>query len=146
MNVAGPVLPAMVYGMTFICCNYILTNLFIAVILENFEVAEKTKLKKQKLKECGEERQHFIEELAKRAETEWTNEMKDHNNTQVLVEGKAGKLKFNPATKQMTCIYNLTGETEVIDYAKLDGDTGYIQAAEDEERKALNGDGVQTKG
>jgi hypothetical protein len=146
MNVAGPVLPAMVYGMTFICCNYILTNLFIAVILENFEVAEKTKLKKQKLKECGEERQHFIEELAKRAETEWTTEMKDHNNTQVLVEGKAGKLKFNPATKQMTCTYNLTGETEVIDYAKLDGDTGYIQAAEDEERKALNGNGVQTKG
>ena len=49
MNVAGPVLPCLVYGMCFVSCNYILTNLFIAVILENFEMAEGVKKVKQEI-------------------------------------------------------------------------------------------------
>jgi hypothetical protein len=43
MNVAGPLFPVLVYGMCFISTNYVLMNLFIAVILENFEVAEEAK-------------------------------------------------------------------------------------------------------
>jgi len=142
MNVAGPVLPALVYGLTFICCNYILTNLFIAVILENFEVAEKVKLKKQKMKECQALKMQFSEEVAKRSESEWLSEMREYARERkvVLKNGKAGTLKFDENTKQMMVEYmnsevGLSRQSEVIDYAKIDE---YIEAAEEEQRKTIH--------
>lgn len=137
MNVAGPILPAMVYGLTFISCNYILTNLFIAVILENFEVAEKTKVKKQKMKEYQELKIQFMEEVTKRSEEEWVSEMREYGRERksAMKDGKAGKLKFDEGTKQMLLEYDLGHETEVIDYTKIDD---YIQAAEEAAQRAVD--------
>ena len=136
MNVAGPVLPAMIFGMIFICCNYILTNLFIAVILENFEIAEKTKLKKQKRDESIAERGKYMEELTKRKESDWIIEMKDHHDSTVIKDGKAGKLNWFPDRKIMGVKYDVTKEEELIDYDKV-GE--YIKAVEDEQRRILSG-------
>lgn len=68
MNVAGPVLPAMVFGMCFVSCNYILTNLFIAVILENFEMAEEVKKMKQDVADLELEVRAVEAEIVKKKE------------------------------------------------------------------------------
>ena len=47
MEVKSRLLPVIIFGFTFAFTNYILLSLFIAVILENFEVAEVEKMKKQ---------------------------------------------------------------------------------------------------
>eukprot|EP01050_Picozoa_sp_SAG11_P005114 SAG11_NODE_347_length_10420_cov_5.267997_2_plen_2091_part_00 len=47
MNQADFFFPVLVYAMCFVSTNYVLMNLFIAVILENFEIAEEAKKDKQ---------------------------------------------------------------------------------------------------
>jgi hypothetical protein len=75
MNVAGPLLPVMVFGMCFICCNYILTNLFIAVILENFEMAEEVKKMKQEVKDLELEVREVEARIADKEEEETNPEV-----------------------------------------------------------------------
>jgi hypothetical protein len=70
MNVAGPLLPVMVFGMCFVSCNYILTNLFIAVILENFEMAEEVKKIKQEIKDLELEVREVEATIAAKEEEE----------------------------------------------------------------------------
>lgn len=48
MEVKGGIIPALLFTANFSFCNFILLSLFIAVILENFEVAEAEKLELQK--------------------------------------------------------------------------------------------------
>ena len=116
MNVAGAFLPAMVFGLCFVCCNYILTNLFIAVILENFEIAEKTKKRKQQKMDALEKKEKVLEEIVNRADTEWQDEMKELNDAEVLTDGKFGKLQFDVGTKTMLIVADDGAPSQAVDY------------------------------
>jgi hypothetical protein len=50
MEVKGGIVPPLLFFANFSFCNFILLNLFIAVILENFEIAEAEKAALQKMK------------------------------------------------------------------------------------------------
>ena len=129
MNVAGAFLPAMVFGLCFVCCNYILTNLFIAVILENFEIAEKTKKRKQQKMDALEKKEKVLEEIVNRADTEWQDEMKELNDAEVLTDGKFGKLQFDVGTKTMLIVADDGAPSQAVDY---DGAGRLISAAAEE--------------
>ena len=101
MNVAGPVLPCFVYGMCFISCNYILTNLFIAVILENFEMAEEVKKIKQEIEEMKAQRKQFTKQI-ERKEAEQGCLANDSEVSQFLQKTANGRGKAtNPAVPDM---------------------------------------------
>lgn len=51
MNVANPFGSFLFFALSFVVSNYILLNLFVAVILENFEMAEEEKIQQQAVKE-----------------------------------------------------------------------------------------------
>jgi hypothetical protein len=63
MNAANPVGAFFFFALSFVVSNYILLNLFVAVILENFEMAEDEKIQQQAVKEKEVWRkmmEHFI--------------------------------------------------------------------------------------
>ena len=122
-------MPEMVFGLCFVCCNYILTNLFIAVILENFEIAEKTKKRKQQKMDALEKKEKVLEEIVNRADTEWQDEMKELNDAEVLTDGKFGKLQFDVGTKTMLIVADDGAPSQAVDY---DGAGRLISAAAEE--------------